>query len=101
MPRYRTISRVRFPGTAARRAARVLDEVGHTPGEFGLWPQLMGAGCLDYLGRLANRRPRRRAELCDRFELSQTELARQSRTRCRPSPIMRTLSWTTRMAPVW
>jgi len=57
----------------------VLQEVGHIPGEFGLWPQLTGAGCLDYLGRLAHRRPRRRAELCDRFELSQAELARQVR----------------------
>jgi len=57
----------------------VLDDVGHIPGEFGLWPQLTGAGCLDYLGRLAHRRPRRRAELCDRFELSETELARPVR----------------------
>src|SRR5215207_1081872 len=57
----------------------VLDDVGHIPGEFGLWPQLTGAGCLDYLGRLAHRRPCRRAELCDRFELSETELARPVR----------------------
>jgi ABC-2 type transport system ATP-binding protein len=57
----------------------VLDDVGHIPGEVGLWPQLTGAGCLDYLGRLAHRRPRRRAELCDRFELSETELARPVR----------------------
>ena len=34
---------------------RVLEDVGHIPGEFGLWPQLTGAGCLDYL---AHRRPR-------------------------------------------
>jgi ABC-2 type transport system ATP-binding protein len=58
---------------------RVLEDVGHIPGEFGLWPQLTGAGCLDYLGRLAHRRPRRQAALCDRFELSNTELARQVR----------------------
>jgi ABC-2 type transport system ATP-binding protein len=57
----------------------VLEDVGHIPGEFGLWPQLTGEGCLDYLGRLAHRRPRRRAELCERFELSQTELGRQVR----------------------
>jgi ABC-2 type transport system ATP-binding protein len=66
---------VRLPGGLPG----VLEEVGHIPGEFGLWPQLTGSGCLDYVGRLTRRPPRRRAELCERFELSHTELARQVR----------------------
>jgi ABC-2 type transport system ATP-binding protein len=57
----------------------VLADVGHLPGEFGLWPQLTGAECLDYLGTLQQRAPVRRRELCDRLELSQAELRRQVR----------------------
>lgn len=57
----------------------VLADVGHLPGEFGLWPQLTGAECLDYLGALQHRSPVRRRELCDRLELSQTDLRRQVR----------------------
>ena len=57
----------------------VLAEVGHLPGEFGLWPQMTGGECLDYLGALQRRPPVRRGELCDRLELSQTDLRRQVR----------------------
>jgi len=57
----------------------VLADIGHLPGEFGLWPQLTGAECLDYLGALQRRPPVRRAELCDRLELSQADLRRQVR----------------------
>ena len=57
----------------------VLAEVGHLPGEFGLWPQMTGRECLEYLGRLHPRPPDRRGELCDRFELSATDLDRQVR----------------------
>ena len=57
----------------------VLAEVGHLPGEFGLWPQMTGAECLDYLGALQRRVPARRRELCDRLELSKAELRRQVR----------------------
>ncbi len=57
----------------------VLAEVGHLPGEFGIWPQMTGAECLDYLGALQRRPPVRRQELCDRLELSQAELRRQVR----------------------
>jgi ABC-2 type transport system ATP-binding protein len=57
----------------------VLADVGHLPGEFGLWPQMTGAECLDYLGALQRRPPVRRRELCDRLELSQAELRRQVR----------------------
>ncbi len=58
----------------------VLAEVGHLPGEFGLWPQMTGDECLDYLGALQRRPLVRRRELCDRLELSQAELRRQVRT---------------------
>ncbi|MEV0284838.1 ABC transporter ATP-binding protein [Kribbella sp. NPDC050820] len=57
----------------------VLADVGHLPGEFGLWPQSTGAECLEYLGALQRRPPVRRRELCDRLELSQAELRRQVR----------------------
>jgi len=57
----------------------VLAELGHLPGEFGLWPQMTGAECLDYLGALQRRPPARRQELCDRLELSHAELRRQVR----------------------
>ncbi|HYU84481.1 MAG TPA: ABC transporter ATP-binding protein [Kribbellaceae bacterium] len=57
----------------------VLAEVGHLPGEFGIWPQMTGAECLDYLGALQQRPPVRRRELCDRLELSRAELRRQVR----------------------
>ncbi len=57
----------------------VLAEVGHLPGEFGLWPQMTGGECLDYLGALQRRPPVRRRELCDRLELSQADLRRQVR----------------------
>ena len=57
----------------------VLAQVGHLPGEFGLWPLMSGGECLDYLGALQGRRPGRRRELCDRFELSEADLRRQVR----------------------
>jgi ABC-2 type transport system ATP-binding protein len=57
----------------------VLADVGHLPGEFGLWPQLTGLECLEYLGRLQRRPPVRRRQLCDRLELSQADLRRQVR----------------------
>jgi ABC-2 type transport system ATP-binding protein len=57
----------------------VLSEVGHLPGEFGLWPQMTGDECLEYLGGLQRRPPVRQRELCDRLELSQADLRRQVR----------------------
>ena len=59
---------------------QILDRVGHIPGEFGLWPQLTGADCLTFLGRLHRRPAGRRAALCERFELSRAELARPVRS---------------------
>lgn len=57
----------------------VLADVGHLPGEFGLWPQLTGLECLEYLGQLQRHPPVRRRQLCDRLELSQADLRRQVR----------------------
>jgi ABC-2 type transport system ATP-binding protein len=62
-----------------RELKAVLALVGYLPGEFNLWPQLTGEDCLDYLGSLHPRPPVRRAELCDRFELSKADLRRQVR----------------------
>nr|WP_238352888.1 ABC transporter ATP-binding protein [Kribbella solani] len=59
--------------------SEVLADVGHLPGEFGLWPQLTGIECLEYLGDLQGRPPVRRQELCDRLELSSIDLRRQVR----------------------
>jgi ABC-2 type transport system ATP-binding protein len=57
----------------------VLAGVGHLPGEFGLWPQMTGLECLEYLGRLHPSPPVRRVELCHRFELSAADLDRHVR----------------------
>jgi len=58
---------------------QALARIGHLPGEFGLWPHLTGHGCLDYLSQVQHRPSSRRAELCDRFELSEADLGRQVR----------------------
>ena len=58
----------------------VLGRVGYIPGEFGLWPQLTGRQCLDYLGGLHRRPAVRRGALCDRFELSRALLDQQVRS---------------------
>jgi ABC-2 type transport system ATP-binding protein len=62
-----------------RELSKVLELVGYLPGEFNLWPQLTGEECLEYLGSLHPRPPVRRAELCERFELSKADLKRQVR----------------------
>jgi ABC-2 type transport system ATP-binding protein len=62
-----------------RELPAVLTEIGHLPGEFGLWPQMTGRECLEYLGRLHPHPPARRGELCERFELTDDDLDRQVR----------------------
>ncbi len=55
--------------------------IGYLPGELGLYLDLTGLQTLDFLGGL-NRQPvdkRHRHELCDRLELSQTDLRRRLR----------------------
>ncbi len=62
-----------------RELPAVLNEIGHLPGEFSVWPNMTGRQCLEYLGRLHPRPPARTAELCDRFELSAADLDRHVR----------------------
>lgn len=68
-----------FDHDVARELGSVLERVGHIPGEFGLWPQMTGRECLDYLGSLHPRKPARVADLCDRFELAKTDLDKEVR----------------------
>ncbi|MBI4261090.1 MAG: ABC transporter ATP-binding protein [Actinobacteria bacterium] len=63
----------------AHDLAGALAEVGYLPDEFALWPSLTGRECLDYLGSLHPRPPARAAELCERFELTGSDLDRQVR----------------------
>ncbi len=63
------------PPTPAIRAG-----IGYLPGELALWPWYTGRQVLDFLARLANRPPVRRAELLDRLGLSGAELGRHVAT---------------------
>jgi ABC-2 type transport system ATP-binding protein len=75
-----TVGMVRILGRdVATDLGAVLSEVGHLPGEFGLWPQMTGGECLDYLGALQRRPPVHQRELCDRLHLSNADLRRQVR----------------------
>ncbi|MGH2747661.1 MAG: ABC transporter ATP-binding protein [Actinomycetota bacterium] len=62
-----------------RDRGSILERVGHIPGEFGLWPQMTGRECLEYLGSLHPRKPVRLKELCERLELEDADLDRQMR----------------------
>lgn len=57
----------------------ILERVGHIPGEFGLWPQMTGRECLEYLGSLHPKKPVRLKELCERFELQDADLDKEVR----------------------
>ena len=50
--------------------------IGYLPGGIALYDSLTGAQLLDYLARLSGRTAVRRAELCDRLELSHDTLGR-------------------------
>jgi ABC-2 type transport system ATP-binding protein len=52
---------------------------GYLPGGIALYDSLTGEEALDYLGDLQAREPHRRAELCDRLELSNAVLKRRVR----------------------
>jgi ABC-2 type transport system ATP-binding protein len=52
---------------------------GYLPGGVSLYDSLTGEGVLDYLVDMQGREPRRRAELCDRLELSGAVLRRKVR----------------------
>jgi len=53
--------------------------LGYLPGGIALYDTLTGKQQLDYLAELNGRPPRRRAELCERLELSETTLERRVR----------------------
>lgn len=57
----------------------ILERIGHIPGEFGLWPQMTGRECIDYLGSLHRRKPVQLQHLCERFELANADLDKEVR----------------------
>jgi ABC-2 type transport system ATP-binding protein len=62
-----------------RDSVEIRRRVGYLPGGIALYDTLTGERLLDYLGELTGRPPVRRAELCDRLELSAATLRRQVR----------------------
>jgi ABC-2 type transport system ATP-binding protein len=68
-----------FGRDVGRDLGSVLARVGHIPGEFGLWPQMTGRECLEYLGSLHPRRPVRLKELCEGFAVEDADLDREVR----------------------
>ena len=59
-----------------RDSVAIRRRIGYLPGGVALYDSLTGAQLLDYLARLCGRAPTRRAELCDRLELSNGTLGR-------------------------
>jgi ABC-2 type transport system ATP-binding protein len=62
-----------------RDSVEIRRRVGYLPGGIALYDSLTGERLLDYLGELTGRPPARRAELCDRLELSARTLNRPVR----------------------
>jgi ABC-2 type transport system ATP-binding protein len=63
----------------ARESVEIRRRVGYLPGGIALYDSLTGEQLLDSMARLSGRPPIRRAEICDRLELSGTTLARPVR----------------------
>jgi ABC-2 type transport system ATP-binding protein len=61
---------------AVRESVEIRRRVGYLPGGIALYDSLTGERLLDYLAALTGRPPSRRAELCDRLELSSGTLRR-------------------------
>ena len=59
-----------------RDSVAIRRRVGYLPGGIALYDSMTGERLLDYLGELSGRRPVRRAEWCDRLELSSATLRR-------------------------
>ena len=59
-----------------RDSVAIRGRVGYLPGGIALYDAMTGERLLDYLAELSGRRPIRRAELCDRLELSSRTLRR-------------------------
>ena len=63
----------------ALESVEIRRQTGYLPGGISLYDSLTGEEVLDYLVDLQGREPRRRAELCDRLELSGSVLRRKVR----------------------
>jgi ABC-2 type transport system ATP-binding protein len=59
-----------------RDSVDIRRRIGYLPGGIALYDSLTGERLLDYLGDLTGRPSSRRAELCDRLELSEATLRR-------------------------
>jgi ABC-2 type transport system ATP-binding protein len=59
-----------------RDSVEIRRRIGYLPGGIALYDSLTGERLLDYLADLTGRPPVRRAELCDRLELSSATLRR-------------------------
>ena len=59
-----------------KQSVAIRRRVGYLPGGIALYDTLTGLEQLDFLARLNRREPSRRAELCDRLELSNATLNR-------------------------
>ena len=59
-----------------RESVAIRARVGYLPGGIALYDGLTGIRHLDYLAELSGREPIRRAEICDRLELTPRTLAR-------------------------
>lgn len=59
-----------------RDSVAIRRRIGYLPGGIALYDSLTGERLLDYLAELSGRPPVRRAELCDRLELSSSTLRR-------------------------
>jgi ABC-2 type transport system ATP-binding protein len=59
-----------------RESVAIRRRIGYLPGGIALYDSLTGEQVLDYLGELSGRPAVRRAELCDRLELSSQTLQR-------------------------
>ncbi len=64
---------------AERDSVAIRARVGYLPGGIALYDGLTGERHLDYLAELSGREPVRRAEICDRLELTPRTLSRPIR----------------------
>src|SRR5262245_60867508 len=62
-----------------RDSVEIRGRTGYLPGGIALYDTMSGEGLLDYLGKLTGRSPTRRAELCERLEMSASTLRRPVR----------------------